>query len=94
MVWHLSPAQKGEYMRYRYTKALVAIAAVGAISVPAVAQASHGSDDPAGHVRREDHRFDRNVRRASDDGPNHHRHGSDDGPNHHRHGSDDGPNHR
>jgi hypothetical protein len=37
------------------TKTLVSLAAVGALSVPAVAQARHGSDDPAGHVRQEHH---------------------------------------
>ena len=42
-------------MRSRMTKALVPLAAVSALSVPAVAQASHGSDDPAGHVRHEHH---------------------------------------
>jgi len=39
----------------RLTKTLVSLAAVGALSVPAVAQARHGSDDPAGHVRQEHH---------------------------------------
>ncbi len=43
-------------MRSRLTKALVALAAVPALAVPAVAQASHGSDDPVGHVRHEHHR--------------------------------------
>jgi len=39
----------------RLTKTLVSLAAVGALSVPAVAQARHGFDDPAGHVRHEHH---------------------------------------
>ena len=43
-------------MRSRLTKGLVALAAVSALSVPAVAQAKHGSDDPIGHVRQEHHR--------------------------------------
>jgi hypothetical protein len=81
-------------MHSRYLKAALTLAAVGAISVPAAAQASHGSDDPVGHVRLEHHRFDRDGHRVSDDGPNHHRHANDDGPNHHRHANDDGPNHR
>jgi hypothetical protein len=34
---------------------MVALAAVAALSVPAVAQASHGSDDAATHVRQEHH---------------------------------------
>lgn len=92
-------------MPSRYTKAVVALAAVGAISVPAVAQASHGSDDPPGHVRQEHHRLSHDGRHGSDDPSGHvrhehhrfsrdGRHGSDDAPNHHRRGSDDGPNHR
>ncbi len=43
-------------MRSRLTKGLVALAAVSALSVPAVAQAKHGSADPIGHVRQEHHR--------------------------------------
>jgi len=39
----------------RLTKTLVSLLAVGALSVPAVAQARHGSDDPAGHARQEHH---------------------------------------
>jgi hypothetical protein len=42
-------------MHSRLTKTLVSLAAVGALSVPAVAQARHGSDDPAGHVRQQHH---------------------------------------
>ena len=76
-------------MRTRYAKALLPLAAVAAISVPAVAQASHGSDDPPQHVRQEDRRGEhqrvehRRVERHSraDDGPRHDRRGSDDGPN-------------
>ena len=43
-------------MRSRMTRAMVVLASVAALSVPAVAQARHGSDDPAGHVRHEHHR--------------------------------------
>jgi len=39
----------------RFTKTLVALTAVGALAVPTVAQARHGSDDPATHVRHEHH---------------------------------------
>ncbi|MFL5859181.1 MAG: hypothetical protein ACJ780_00120 [Solirubrobacteraceae bacterium] len=42
-------------MHSRLTKMLVSLLAVGALSVPAVAEARHGSDDPAGHVRQEHH---------------------------------------
>jgi Spy/CpxP family protein refolding chaperone len=51
-------------MRSRLTKGLVALAAASALAVPAVAQASHGSDDPIGHVRHEHHRGD--FKRHSD----------------------------
>jgi hypothetical protein len=78
-------------MQSRLVTAAVTLAAIGAVSVPAIAQARHGSDDPAGHVRREHrhivtndrHRDDRN--RDRDRGDDHGRHdgrGSDDGPNH------------
>jgi hypothetical protein len=42
-----------------------------AASLPVVASARHGSDDPVGHVRH-----------AGDDGPRHVRHGGDDGLRH------------
>jgi hypothetical protein len=42
-----------------------------AASLPVVASARHGSDDPVGHVRH-----------GGDDGPRHVRHGGDDGPRH------------
>lgn len=71
-------------MSSRFTRVLVSIAAVAALSVPAVAQARHGSDDPASHVRREHHRVSHHLRQGWDDGVNHERRG----------GNDDGPNHR
>lgn len=40
-------------MNTRLTRALMALAATGAIAVPAVAQASGGSDDPPNHEQRE-----------------------------------------
>jgi hypothetical protein len=62
-------------MKSRYAGALIALLSIGAIAAPGVAQASHGSDDPVGHVRHEHHRFDhhrdRGDRQGSDDGPNH-----------------------
>lgn len=70
-------------MPSRYTKVLIALAATGAIAVPAVAQARQGSDDPVGHQRHEHHQVLRgDHRRGSDDGINHDRRGADDGPNH------------
>lgn len=65
-----------------YAKVLLPLAAVAAVSVPAVAQARQGSDDPAHHVRREHHRVMHVVRGVSDDGLNHAHHGGDDGPGH------------
>jgi hypothetical protein len=86
--------QKGRHlMKSRYVKAVISIAAVGAIAVPAVAQASHGSDDPVTHVRQEHHRADHRDRRGSDELARHVRR-SDERPGDIRHGNDDGPNHR
>jgi hypothetical protein len=42
-----------------------------AATLPVVASAKHGKDDPVGHVRH-----------GGDDGPRHVRHGGDDGPRH------------
>jgi hypothetical protein len=78
-------------MQARYMKALLSLAAAAALAVPAVAQASHGSDDPANHVRREHHRAAHHIVRVNDDRGVHHS-GSDDHGIHHS-GSDDGPNH-
>ena len=68
----------------------LATAATFALGTAGAAQARHGADDPAGHVRHsgtDDSRRTTRVRRArkqSDDGPGHIRHsrGADDGPNH------------
>ena len=38
-------------MTNRFTKALLATAAVAAMALPTAAQAKQGNDDPAGHVR-------------------------------------------
>jgi hypothetical protein len=56
---------------------MVAIASVAALSVPAVAQASHGSDDPAGHVRHEHHRGDLHKHRDRPDRDRGDRHDND-----------------
>ena len=68
-------------MRLHTTKAMIAIAAVAALGVPAGAQASHGADDPAGHVRHAKHHV---KHKAKHHAKHHVRHG---------HGADDGPNH-
>jgi len=69
-------------MRSRYAKILLPLAAAAAISVPAVAQARHGSDDPPSHVRHEHHRVADRHGRSDDDFGRHARHGNDDGRNH------------
>ncbi len=76
-------------MNSRYTKALAAFIAAGALAIPAVAQA-RGGDDPPNHAQRQHqvrhhgrhdrldkHRRDRREDRDRRDGR-----GSDDGPNH------------
>jgi hypothetical protein len=68
-------------MSSRYTKSVLSLAAAAALALPAVAQARHGSDDPANHVRREHHRLVHHVRHGAHDG-RHDRRGADDGPNH------------
>jgi len=61
-------------------KTLLSLTAIAALAMPGVAQARHGADDGAGHVRHASH-----VR-------HHHHHP---GLHHHlRGGADDGPNHR
>ena len=68
-------------------KTLISITAIAALALPGVAQARHGADDPAGHVRHASHvRHHHHAR--------HHACGADDAVRHARHGADDGPNHR
>lgn len=70
-------------MQSRFTRSLLSLAAVGALAVPAVAQARHGSDDPVGHDRQEHHAVAHHRRHHRDnDLTEHHRRGNDDGPNH------------
>jgi hypothetical protein len=71
----------------RLTKMLVSLAAVGALSVPAVAQARHGSDDPAGHVRQE-HRSDRHDVAKHRDRPDRDRNDRHDNDRNDDHGGD------
>ena len=42
-------------MRNRTIKALLSLTAIAAFAMPGVAQARHGADDPAGHVRHATH---------------------------------------
>ena len=72
-------------MRNRIAKTLLAAVTVTALAVPAGAQARHGADDPAGHVRHAVHHTTKAKAKAK-----HHRHAG----HHARHGgADDGPNH-
>ena len=72
-------------MRSRIAKTLLAALTVPALAVPAGAQARHGDDDPAGHVRHAVHHTTKAKAKAT-----HHRHAR----HHARHGgADDGPNH-
>lgn len=71
--------------RHRLAKTLLAAVTVTALAVPAGAQARHGADDPAGHVRHAVHHTTKSKAKAK-----HHRHAH----HHARHGADDGPNHR
>ena len=72
-------------MRNRTIKALLSLTAIAAFAMPGVAQARHGADDPAGHVRHAGHHT------------THHKHEHKHHAHHHstaRHGgADDGPNH-
>jgi Ni/Co efflux regulator RcnB len=72
-------------------KTVLALTAITAVALPAGAQAKHGADDPAGHVRHARHHHRHHHHHAV---RHHARHGADDGARHARHGADDGPNHR
>jgi hypothetical protein len=74
-------------MRTRTTKALLSLSLVAALTVPGVAQARHGADDPVGHARHASH--------ARHHKHHHARHHARHHAGHHaRHGADDGANHR
>jgi hypothetical protein len=94
-------------MKNRLAKTLLATAAIGALAVPAGAQARHGADDPAGHVRHAAHSTTSSSsaahtqRERTRHGRRHGRHGRHDarraddrvaGQSRGR-GTDDGPNH-
>jgi len=50
--------------------------------MPGVAQARHGADDPAGHVRHARHAQKHHKHHAHHAAERTHRGGADDGPNH------------
>jgi hypothetical protein len=63
-------------------KMLLSLTTIAVLAVPGVAQARHGADDPAGHVRHASH--------ATHHARHHHHHAR----HHARGGADDGANHR
>jgi hypothetical protein len=70
-------------MRNRLAKTLLAATTIIALAVPAGAQARHGADDPAGHVRHAAHVHKAKSKAKHHSHARHHaRHGADDGPNH------------
>jgi hypothetical protein len=71
-------------------KTLISLTTIAVLAVPGVAQARHGADDPAGHVRHASHATRHHARHHH--GRHHHR-GADDAVRHARGGADDGPNH-
>jgi hypothetical protein len=79
-------------MSNRARRIALSIATVVSLALPGVALASHGSDDPPGHVSREHHRVER-ERPRSRDTIRHHRRRSDDPLLRSPADSDDGPNH-
>ena len=81
-------------MYSRYTKALTALAVIGGIAVPGVAQARGGSDDPPNHEQREHQvlHHGRHARVANDRRAR--QHDRVDNDRRDGRGSDDGPNHR
>ena len=76
-------------MRSRFTKSLLALTAVSVLALPAGAQARHGADDPAGHVR-----HSAAEARHHGHARHHVRHHARHAGTVARHGADDGPNHR
>lgn len=93
-------------MQSRYLKAVAVFAVTGAIAVPAVAQASGGSDDPPNHEQRQhqlrnhvrhdrfdNDRFERSHDRRDND-RREHRHARRHNDRRDGRGRDDGPNHR
>jgi hypothetical protein len=57
-------------------KTLLSLSAIAVLAMPGVAQARHGADDPAGHVRHARHHHvhhhaHHHARGGADDGANH-----------------------
>jgi hypothetical protein len=71
-------------------KTLLSLTAIAVLAMPGIAQARHGADDPAGHVRHASHA----THHARHHHARHHARGADDAVRHARGGADDGPNHR
>jgi Ni/Co efflux regulator RcnB len=75
----------------RLAKIVLTAVAAAALALPAGAQARHGADDPAGHVRHASHHTSSSGA-ASHRSRHRHRHGHHHSRHHARH-NDDGPNH-
>jgi Ni/Co efflux regulator RcnB len=78
-------------------KTLLSLTAIAVLAVPGVAQARHGADDSAGHVRHAAHHVRHHHARhhhARHHHARHHARGADDAAGHARGGADDGANHR
>lgn len=81
-------------MHSRYTKAVTTLAAAGALAIPAVAQASGGTDDPPNHEQRQ-HQVRSHVRHDRVDNDRRDRRGDRaDRDRRDGRGGDDGPDHR
>jgi len=81
-------------MHARYTKSFAALAAAGAIAVPAVAQASGGSDDSPNHEQRQHQVRHHGRHDRVDNDRREHRHDRVDNDRRVGRVSDDGPDHR
>jgi hypothetical protein len=83
-------------------KTLLSLTAIAALAMPGVAQARHGADDPAGHVRHAAHQTAKSAHPSRHRHRHHHRRaddntrarGTDDNGGRRGGGADDGPNHR
>ena len=69
-------------MRNRTIKALLSLTVIAAVATPGVAQARHGADDPAGHVRHATHAKKHHKHHKHHEAERNHRGGAYDGPNH------------
>jgi hypothetical protein len=78
------------------TARIAALSAIASLAIAGSAQAKHGADDPAGHVRHGNGADDvqPHHKRGADDGKRHARHRHHHRGHHARHGADDPAGHR